>query len=171
MLTLAAVSSSDPAVADGQSEIQRIETEDGYVLEMLDTRGEGESNGIMAASSASDQGYVVMLVRGHSEGIIRNAQNALLTVKRFGYDKVGLILTDENPAEPHGTYRDVTIMSRGLDALHLGDAGPNAITELQMIRVVRYVYDAELGPPPGSEKINPYFDLPDEYKHDGGKGR
>jgi hypothetical protein len=53
----------------------------------------------------------------------------------------------------------MTFMSRGYDAAHIHDAGANVATEANIIRVMRYVYDEELGRPPNATD-NPYWKLP-----------
>ncbi len=141
-----------------QHDIQRITTENGKVLQILDTRGEGEGAGILAGSSASKHGVIVLLVRGNDHAIIECAKGAMLALLQMGYERIGMILTDENPDDGSDKH-NVTFMSRGLDAAHIYDAGSSIDTKIAIIRLMRHVYDHELGDPRPDEN-DPYWDLP-----------
>ncbi|MEC9356781.1 MAG: hypothetical protein VX836_02795 [Pseudomonadota bacterium] len=156
MLTLPL--STEAADPPRQNEIQRITTKNGKVLQILDTRGEGEDSGILAGSSASKPGVIVLLVRGDDQAIIDCAKQAMLALLQMGYERIGLILTDENPSDGTDKHH-ITFMSRGLDAAHIRDAGSSTVTETAIIRMMRYVYDRELGDP-RPEDNDPYWDLP-----------
>ena len=95
--------------SEGNYKIQRVMTENGKVLQIIDLRGEGEAAGITAGSAASDNsGAIILLVRGRDQAIIDCATGAMVGMDEdfkavcddVNNDPVGVGTTSEQGFDP-----------------------------------------------------------------------
>lgn len=113
---------------------------------MLDTRGQGEDSGLVAAASASRHQYVVLLVRGRDEALVADAKKAMLSMIDIGYEKIGLILSDDTVKSGRAA-NGMLILSGGKAAMDVPRMDTGERTQAMIVRLVRHVYDNELGVP------------------------
>ena len=93
-IVLAALLSASPLVTSSASGQSAAVSQ--LPFKTFDVRGKGEAFAEIAAGTASNKAYIVLLVRGNDPAIIKNAEEALLGVYRTGRERVVLIKGDGN---------------------------------------------------------------------------
>lgn len=115
----------------------------GPVVQILDIRDRKPYDGTSASLSASQKGYVVVLVRGCEQRVIDAVEGSLKAMMWTGRIKVGMVIGSKTDQEEP----QIIVLSKGDIAARIYDPSGTSTTKNLVERAIRKAYDLDIGAP------------------------